>query len=80
MDSNIPASPYPPVGGHETDPTTSAIATTPLSAPTAATIPADGTLTTISPPSHPASPIAILSDSGGPPWPRPPTPGPGPSL
>ncbi|OBT63183.1 hypothetical protein VE03_07811 [Pseudogymnoascus sp. 23342-1-I1] len=80
MDTHNSAQPQPRVGGHETDsstaaqPTTSSIITTPLAAPTA------GAPTAISPPSPPTTPIAIMSDTGGPPWPRPPTPGPGPAL
>ncbi|KFY92078.1 hypothetical protein V500_04331 [Pseudogymnoascus sp. VKM F-4518 (FW-2643)] len=86
MDPHNPAQSHQPVGGHETDPqtatqsTTSAIITTPLATPTATATPTVGDPAAISIPSPPTTPIAIISDAGGPPWPRPPTPGPGPPL
>ncbi|KFZ04139.1 hypothetical protein V502_10379 [Pseudogymnoascus sp. VKM F-4520 (FW-2644)] len=86
MDPHNPAQSHQPVGGHTTDPptttqsTTTAIITTPLATPTATATPNVGAPTVNSIPSPPTTPIAIMSDAGGPPWPRPPTPGPGPPL
>ncbi|OBT85310.1 hypothetical protein VE02_07815 [Pseudogymnoascus sp. 03VT05] len=82
MDPHNPASPHTPVGGHEIDSssaaqlTTSAIITAPLAAPAATPTPAAGGPAAISPPSPPTTPIAVMSDLSGPPWPRPPTPRP----
>ncbi|KFY46606.1 hypothetical protein V495_02373 [Pseudogymnoascus sp. VKM F-4514 (FW-929)] len=79
MDSQNPEQ---PVREHETElPTTvqhTAASVTTAAASTA--IPTEGAPTAVSQPSLLTTPIAILSDAGGPPWPRPPTPGPGPTL
>ncbi|OBT79380.1 hypothetical protein VF21_01949 [Pseudogymnoascus sp. 05NY08] len=81
MDPHDPA-PHPPAGGHETDSspaaplTTSVITTAPLAAPAATPIAATGVPAAICPPSPPTTPIAVMSDLSGAPWPRPPTPRP----
>lgn len=86
MDPHNPAPLYQLVGGHgpgsstPAHPTVSAIITSPPAAPTATATLNAGAPTAISPPSPPTTPIVARSDAGGPPWPRPPTPGPGPTL